>query len=70
MTTSKTKKPTNAEQLAQIKKEIRATVKNIARPKGSYSEIMTLNKRLTKQLNTYNKLNSQKPTKVQVKVSL
>jgi hypothetical protein len=68
--TTKTNKPTTEAQLAQIKRDIRATVKTIARPKGSYSEIAELNKRLTKQLNTYNKLNSKKVAKVQVKVSL
>lgn len=70
MNTSKTNKPNTAEQLAQIKKDIRATVKRISRPKGSYSEIMALNKCLTKQLNTYNRLSNQKTSKVEVRVSL
>lgn len=70
MNTSKTNKNNTATQLAQIKKDIRLTVKRISRPKGSYSEIMALNKCLTKQLNTYNKLNSKKESTVEVKVSL
>ena len=71
--TSKTTKQTtnNAkEALSQIKKDIRTTVKRMSRPKGSYNEIAELNRTLTKQLNTYTRLNSKPANTVKVKVSL
>lgn len=77
MNTSKTNKTTKTTKttspkmtLDQIKKDIRTTVRQMSRPKGSYGEILELNKRLTKQLTTYTRLNNKKPSKVEVKVSL
>lgn len=73
--TSKTNKQnkvvaSNKEALDQVKKDIRTTVKRMSRPKGSYSEIAELNKVLTKQLNTYSRLNVKKVPTVKVKVSI
>lgn len=70
-TNKTTKNNTNTKDaFNQIKRDIRATVARMNRPKGSYGEIATLNKTLTKQLNTYMRLSTKATKTVNVKVSL
>ena len=70
-TTKNSSNKNNAkEALLQIRKDIRNTVKRMSRPKGSYSEIAELNRLLSKQLVTYNRLSMKKANTVQVRVSI